>query len=106
MSRTKSIKYNKSNHTFIFSGDLGDALKKAQKDIDSNRQYLDYYEWNYQRAKREYDSRLNKIKLNQDFIDCVKTQEPNWFDDNGKYIRGSYEKKYMNNKNQKENENG
>ena len=96
MGRQKSVKYK--NSTYTFSGDLGDALKKAQRDIENAERYLDYYKWNYEKAKKEYDSRLDKIKLNQGFINCVKTQEPDWFDKNGNYISGSYEKKYNNTK--------
>lgn len=92
MGRQKSIRYDKNKFTFIFTGDLGDALKKAQRDIESNERYLDYYKWNYEKAKKEYESRINKIKINKDFIDCVKTQRPDWFDENGNYISGSYEK--------------
>lgn len=95
MGRQKSVKYNEREHSFTFTGDLGDALKKAQLDIESNERYLDYYKWNYEKAKKEYDSRMNKIKINQEFIECIKTQEPDWFDENGNYISGSYEKKYM-----------
>ena len=95
MGRQKSVKYK--NNTYTFSGDLGDALDKARRDIESAERYLDYYKWNYEKAKKEYNSRLDKININKGFIECIKVQEPDWFDENGKYIRGSYEKKYMNN---------
>lgn len=99
MGRQKSIRYDKNKFTFTFSGDLGDALQKAQRDIESNERYLDYYKWNYEKAKKEYESRVTKIQINKNFIECVKTQEPDWFDKNGNYISGSYEKKYNNNEN-------
>ena len=92
MGRQRSVKYK--DNTYTFSGDLGDALKKAQRDIESAERNLDYYRWNYEKAKKEYDSRMNKIEVNKGFIDCIKFQEPDWFDENGEYIPGSYEKKY------------
>lgn len=96
MARTKSIRYK--DGTYYFTGDLGDALEKARRDIENNEKYLDYYKWNYEKAKKEYDSRVNKIKINQDFINCIKTQESDWFDQFGNYIPGSYEKKFSDEK--------
>lgn len=96
MGRQRSVKYDSKEHTFKFFGDLGEALEKAKRDIKSLANNLDYYKWNFEKAKKEYDSRINKIRVNQEFIKCVQENCPDWFDENGNYISGSYERSQCN----------
>lgn len=42
-------------------------IEKCNKGIEDNERYLDWYKWNYEKAKKEYESRVNKIKDLKDF---------------------------------------
>ena len=57
-------------------------IQKCKKTISDYSQYLDYWKWNYEKAKKEYDFRLQKIEdartlmgLLQEHIDRIKSGE-------------------------------
>lgn len=37
-------------------------IAKQQKVIEDYSKYLDYWKWNYEKAKKEYESRVQKIE--------------------------------------------
>lgn len=57
-------------------------IQKCLKTIEDYSKYLDYWKWNYEKAKKEYDFRLQKIEdartlmgLLQESIDKIKSGE-------------------------------
>lgn len=47
-------------------------VEKCNKGIEDSGRYLDWYKWNYDRAKKEYESRVNKIKDLKDFKELLE----------------------------------
>lgn len=41
---------------------IQDQIKKCEKDISGYMEFLDYWKWNYEKAKKEYEFRVNKIE--------------------------------------------
>lgn len=43
-------------------------IEKAKKEIEKLSEYLDWYKWNYEEAKKNYEKRVNRIKDLGDYI--------------------------------------
>ena len=41
---------------------MKNEVEKCNKSIEGYEKYLDWYKWNYERAKKEYEFRVQKIK--------------------------------------------
>lgn len=46
---------------------MKDEVEKCNKSIEGYEKYLDWYRWNYERAKKEYEFRVQKINDLKDF---------------------------------------
>ena len=47
-------------------------IEKAEKEIEKLSKYLDWYKWNYEEAKKNYEKRVNRIKDLKDYIEVWK----------------------------------
>ena len=47
-------------------------IEKAHKEIERLSKYLDWYKWNYEEAKKNYEKRVNRIR---DLADYIKVWE-------------------------------
>lgn len=57
-------------------------IQKCRKTISDYSEFLDYWKWNYEKAKKEYESRLQKIEdakvligLLEEHIEKIRTGE-------------------------------
>lgn len=46
---------------------LVNEIQKCNKVVEDNSKYLDWYRWNYEKAKKEYESRVEKVKNHENF---------------------------------------
>lgn len=46
--------------------------QNCDKVIKDTSEYLDWYKWNYEKAKKEYESRVNKISNHKDWKDLAQ----------------------------------
>ena len=73
---TYRIKETKHNRQFTYSGDLAEAIKKAEKDLEAERNNKDmqHWEWLYKKAKAAITTHENKIDRIGAFIRAAKAE--------------------------------
>ena len=67
---------------------MKDEVEKCNKSIESYEKYLDWYKWNYERAKKEYEFRVQKIKDLKDFRKLLMSNIKEFEDSSGSCKRG------------------
>lgn len=73
---TYHIKETKHNRQFTYSGDLAEAIKKAEKDleVERNNKDMQHWEWLYKKAKAAITAHENKVERIGAFIRCAKAE--------------------------------
>lgn len=73
---TYHIKETKNTRSFSYSGDLAEAIKKAEKDLEAekNNKDMQHWKWLYKKAKAAITAHDNKIDRISAFIRCAKAQ--------------------------------
>lgn len=76
---TYRIKENKDNCSFTYSGDLGEAIEKARKDLQKEKDNPDvsYWLWIKDKAEKALGSHYNRIHRIEAFIKCAQRQLDN-----------------------------
>lgn len=74
MKSNYSIKESKDKYNFTYSGDLGEALEKAKKDLQKEKENPDIPHWLWIKSKAEkaIKAHNNRIRRIQAFIDCAE----------------------------------
>lgn len=65
--KTGSITYEYKVTSSDKLQNMKDEVEKCNKSIEGYEKYLDWYKWNYEHAKKEYEFRVQKIKDLKDF---------------------------------------
>lgn len=73
---TYHIKETKNTRRFTYSGDLAEAIKKAEKDLEAekNNKDMQHWEWLYKKAKAAITAHNGKIDRISAFIRCAKAE--------------------------------
>lgn len=73
---TYHIKETKNTRTFSYSGDLEEAIKKAEKDFETekNNKDMQHWGWLYKKAKAAITAHENKLDRIGAFIRCAKAE--------------------------------
>lgn len=61
-----TIKGNDSNYVAYLK-----EVNNCDKVVSDTGRYLDWYKWNFERAKKEYESRVEKIQNHKDFKELI-----------------------------------
>lgn len=69
-----TIKSSKNKYSFTYSGDLGEAIEKAKRDLQREKSNPDIPYWSWLKAKadkalKNHTDRISKI---QAFIECAE----------------------------------
>lgn len=67
---------------------MKDEVEKCNKSIENYEKYLDWYKWNYERAKKEYEFRVQKINDLKDFRKLLMSHIKETEDSSGSCKRG------------------
>lgn len=74
MKSTYSIKESKGKYNFTYSGDLREAIEKANKDLRKEKENAEipYWKWMLEKAQKAIAAHDNRIRRIQAFIDCAE----------------------------------
>lgn len=70
------IRHSKGDTQFTYTGNLEDALKKAESDLEKVRNDSDFVKWSwlYDLVKKKIDAHLRKKSDLELFIKCAQRQ--------------------------------
>lgn len=71
---TYGIREKKNSYHFTYSGDLKDAVAKAKRDLEKEKENTEvkHWEWIRKKAETAIIAHYNRIRRIEAFIDCAE----------------------------------